>query len=343
MIPVFDGHNDVLSRLWRHGDRDGETFFAEQAKGHIDMPRARRGGFAGGFFAIYVPSRGGGRRIAGQGEEFDAIDAGWALETARAQAAIFDNLVERSGGEFVRVRTVDDIRRARQTGKVAGILHLEGADPISADLSELDEFVLLGLKSLGLVWSRPTIFAHGVPFRFPHSPDTGPGLTPAGEDLVRRCNELRVMVDLSHLNEKGFWDVARTSTAPLVATHSNVHALCPSSRNLTDAQLEAISASKGVVGLNLAVAFLRTDGKEADATALDIAVRHLAYMVDKLGEDGVAIGSDFDGAMIPRQIGDVSGLPVLVEAMRAAGFGEPLVEKICHRNWESLLERTWGR
>ena len=97
-----------------------------------------------------------------------------------------------------------------------------------------------GLRSLGPVWSRPNIFGHGVPFAWPRSPDTGPGLTPAGRDLIKACNKLRVMIDLSHLNEQGFWDVARLSSAPLVATHTCVHAICPSTRNLTDRQLDAI-------------------------------------------------------------------------------------------------------
>src|SRR5205085_1330685 len=127
-----------------------------------------------------------------------------------------------------------------QPGRVAAILHLEGADPLAPDLSDLESWYARGLRSLGLVWSRGNAFAEGVPFRFPASPDTGPGLTAAGRELVRRCNELGILVDVSHLNEAGFWDVAGSSSSPLVATHSNAHALCASTRNLTDAQLDAI-------------------------------------------------------------------------------------------------------
>ncbi len=103
---------------------------------------------------------------------------------------------------------------------------------------------------MALVWSRPTVFASGVPFKFPSTPDTGPGLTEAYRALVRACNRLGIMIDLSHLNEKGFWDVAALSQAPLVATHSNAHAICPSTRNLTDKQLDAIKEFDGMVGLN---------------------------------------------------------------------------------------------
>ena len=151
---------------------------------------------------------------------------------------------------------------------------------------------------MGLVWSRPNAFAHGVPFEFPASPDTGPGLTPAGVELVHACNRLGILVDLSHLNEKGFWDVARTSDAPLVATHSNAHALCASTRNLTDAQLDAIARTGGVVGVNFACGFLCEDGSNDDDTPMSEIVRHVDYLVERMGIDHVAFGSDFDGAKV---------------------------------------------
>ncbi|MEZ5791890.1 MAG: dipeptidase [Nitratireductor sp.] len=354
MISVFDGHNDVLLRLWMAGDLAGESFITGDTgnarKGHLDLARAREGGFGGGFFAIFIPpdksaktSGTANPKSRKQAAEagFPALDHSYALRVASEQAGILLRL--EAAGALKIVRKASDIAAARKEGKLAAIFHMEGADAIGKDLCELDLFHAAGLRSLGPVWSRPTIFAHGVPFRFPSSPDTGPGLTEAGRRLVKRCNELRILIDLSHLNEKGFWDIARLSNAPLVATHSNVHAICPASRNLTDKQLDAIAESKGVVGLNLAVAFLRPDGGHRSDTSLDILVRHLAYMVERLGEEGVAIGSDFDGAMIPREIGDVSGLQKLVEAMLAAGFGKALTTRICHRNWESVLKRTWER
>jgi membrane dipeptidase len=181
-----------------------------------------------------------------------------------------------------------------------------------------------------------------VPFRFPHSPDTGPGLTPAGRDLVRACNRLRIMLDLSHLNEQGFWDVARLSDAPLVATHSNAHALCPTTRNLTDRQLDAINESGGMVGINFAVGFLREDGGNDADTPLETVVRHVDYLVHRVGLDGVGFGSDFNGATIPRAIGDAAGLPRLLAALRDAGYDEAALRKLTHENWLRVLRRTWG-
>jgi membrane dipeptidase len=256
--------------------------------------------------------------------------------------ALLLRIIERSGGRVRLARSVAEIRAAEAAGAHATVLHIEGCEALDPDLRMLDVLHAAGLRSLGPVWSRSNIFGHGVPFRFPSSPDTGDGLTEAGIRLLRRCNALGILVDLSHLNERGFWDVARLSSAPLVASHSNAHALCAVSRNLTDRQLAAIRESGGLVGVNYAVSFLRRDGTRDGATPLDTVVDHMAYLVDKLGEDGVGLGSDFDGARIPDAIGDVAGLPRLVEAMRARQFGEPLIEKICFENWMRVLERTWG-
>jgi membrane dipeptidase len=347
-VPIYDGHNDALLRLWRH-DRSGRSFFERGERGHIDLPRAREGGLAGGIFATFVANENAPRLDEMIDKAGGAIDlpamAGVAQSAALTatigQAAILYRLARESVGALRVCRTVAEIRAAMADGVFAAVLHSEGAEPIGPDLDELEVLYQAGLRSLGLVWSRQTIFGEGVPFRFPASPDTGPGLTERGEALVRACNRLGVMIDLSHLNEKGFWDVARISEAPLVATHSNVHALSPVSRNLTDWQLAAIRETGGVVGLNFAVSFLREDARRNPDTPLEVMVRHLDHMLEKAGPTGVALGSDFDGALVPAGIGDAAGLPNLVAAMRAAGYDDDLIAGICHRNWLSVLDRTW--
>ena len=225
---------------------------------------------------------------------------------------------------------------------LAAVFHIEGAEAIGADLSMLEVLHAAGLRSLGIVWSRPNIFGHGVPFRFPSSPDIGDGLSDAGKALVKECNRLKIQIDLSHLNEKGFRDVAKLSDAPLVATHSNVHAICPHSRNLTEWQLGAIRDSGGMVGLNYATGFLREDGYMNADTSLDVMVRHVDALLAALGEDHVGLGSDFDGAVIPAPIGDVSGLPKLIDAFAARGYGRELIEKIAWKNWAGALEKSIG-
>lgn len=270
----------------------------------------------------------------------EPLDPAYARRSIAAQLAALKSLAARSNGAIRIVTTASEIEQARKDGTFAILLHIEGAEAIGSDLSQLSELYNQGLRSLGPVWSRPNIFGHGVPFAFPSSPDTGPGLTPLGFELIRACNRLGVMIDLSHLNERGFWDVAATTTAPLVATHTCVHALCASARNLTDKQLDAIRDSDGLVGLNLCVNDLRADAHRNADTSLDTVVRHFAYLVDRIGIDRVALGSDFDGAPIPAAIGDASGLPNLIEALRSYGFDDASLHKIGHENWLRVLRLT---
>ncbi|PBB79828.1 MULTISPECIES: dipeptidase [unclassified Mesorhizobium] len=347
LIPVFDGHNDTLLRLYQSNEADVEKLFIEGTPGgHIDMPRANKGGFAGGMFAIFPPPIEKTKRSAVPPAPSDneplppELPRAEAVTSTIGMASILFRL-ERAGALTV-CRSAGDVREAMANGSIAAVFHIEGVEAIDPELAMLDVLHAAGLRSLGIVWSRPNAFGNGVPFRFPSSPDTGPGLTDAGKALVKACNQLRIMIDLSHLNEKGFRDVAALSDAPLVATHSNVHAICGHSRNLTDWQLGAIRETGGMVGLNFATGFLREDGRMNADTSLDIMLRHIESLLQALGEDGVGLGSDFDGAMIPAVIGDVAGLPKLLDALAARGFGRALIEKIAYRNWLRVLERTIG-
>jgi membrane dipeptidase len=222
------------------------------------------------------------------------------------------------------------------------LLHFEGAEPLDPEGYALEAFYAAGVRSVGLTHSRRNRFARGVPIKFPSSPDTGAGLTDEGKELVRQLNRRRVMIDLSHLNEQGFWDVARISDAPLVATHSNAHALSPSPRNLTDKQLDAIRESRGVAGLNFHVGFLREDGGRDAETPISRMVDHIDYMIGRMSIDSVALGSDFDGATMPAQLRDAGGLPKLVDALRGRGYTGDDLRKLLHGNWVRVLHETWG-
>jgi membrane dipeptidase len=235
------------------------------------------------------------------------------------------------------LRLVRDAQELDRDGALAAVLHLEGAEPIGASLDELEILHAAGLRSLGLTWSRPNIFATGVPFAFPGSPDQGPGLTDAGRALVKACDELGILVDCAHLNARGFWDVAELSDRPLIASHCNAHAVCPSPRNLTDEQLRAVGESGGVVGLNFHVGFLRPDGAEDPDTPVDVLVAHAEHIAEVAGIDALALGTDLDGAMMPDALADVSRLPVLFDALRGAGFAEADVEKAAWGNWRRVL------
>lgn len=351
-LPVFDGHNDILYRILMTPEAREAIWLTGEGKGHLDLPRMRQGGFAGGLFAIYVPS---------PAEDSDvkldslmdappyALPLPEALPLASSQAVAMGLAAQlmwmerSSGGAFRLCRSAADIDAARKDGVIAGVMHMEGAEAIDAGCDALHAFHAMGLRSLGPVWSRPTVFGHGVPFAFPATPDTGPGLTEAGKRLVAACNDLRILIDLSHLNAAGFDDVARLSTAPLVATHSNAHAVTPSTRNLTDRQLAMIAESGGMVGLNFATVFLRPDGRNSADMGWEPVLRHLDHLIAHLGEDHVGFGSDFDGATVPEGIGDVAGLPRLIEALRGHGYDEALLRKLAWDNWLAVLRRTWGR
>jgi membrane dipeptidase len=265
-----------------------------------------------------------------------------AQRGALATVARLFRLEAAAGGAARVVRSAAELRRCLDEGVLAMELHLEGAEPIDPEMDALEVFHRVGLRSLGITWSRPNRFGHGVPFAFPSSPDTGPGLTDLGKELVRACNRLRIALDLSHLNERGFWDVAALSEAPLVATHSNAHALCPATRNLTDAQLDAIKESEGIVGVNFHVGFLRPDGRSDPDTPLETIADHVDYLVERLGPDKVAFGSDFDGATMPAALGDAAGLPRLLDTLRARGYDDATLRGIAHGNWLRVLEQTWG-
>lgn len=350
-LPIFDGHNDVLLNLYLPERGGGRSFFERAEHGHIDLPRAREGGLAGGFFAVFIPEEPEKRHPREQdmtrtenGYEMrlaDPIDPGYALRAAMGVMASLFRLEAESAGQVKVVRTASELETCLRDGVLAVALHFEGAEAIDTDLDALDVFYQAGLRSLGPVWSRPNAFACGVPFAYPRSPDTGPGLTDAGRHLVRACNRLGVLVDLAHINERGFWDVADITQAPLVVTHAGVHAICPCTRNLTDKQLDAIGATGGVAGVTYAVSMVRPDGANEGDMPLSVIVDHIAYIADRIGIEHVALGSDFDGARMPDNLKDVAHLPNLVTALRERGFDDAALRKITHENWLRVLRATW--
>ena len=344
---IFDGHNDVLNKRLDLSNAESMRMFVDGADGHIDLPKAAAGGFGGGFFAVYIPSP---MDLDGLVETMEnppyeipnpaPVPFEVAIPSAMQQIALLSEM-DRAGAVRICTSTAD-IADCLDNGPMAAILHFEGAEAIDPDFHALEVFYRAGLRSLGPVWSRNTRFAEGVPFKFPSTPDIGGGLTGEGRALVAACNRMGIMLDLSHINEAGFWDIARLSDAPLVATHSNAHAICPHARNLTDKQLAAIGESGGMVGLNFATAFLREDGAMKADVPVEQMIRHLDHMIEVMGEGCVGLGSDFDGALVPEPVADCAGLPVLQQAMLDHQYGEDLVAKISHGNWLRVLAQTWG-
>ena len=346
---IFDGHNDALLKLYRKNDPAAHHLFLQGDTGHLDLPRIQEAGFGGGMFAIFVPSNVDKdiRYDQMQQSSYDLplpeeIHMLEALPAVLAMAAILSRIEQNSNGRAVICRSAQQIRKCFAENSLAMVMHMEGAEAIDQDFNALEVLYNAGLRSIGPVWSRNTQFGYGVPFRYPSSADTGPGLTDLGKALIKACNGMKILIDLSHMNEKGFWDVANLSDAPLIATHSNAHAICPHARNLSDDQLAAIKESNGMVGVNFATAFIRPDGQMRPDTSINLLLQHVDYLIEKIGVDNVGFGSDFDGAMVPQNIGQVAGLGTLRQRMQQHGYDHETMVKLCHENWINALARTFG-
>ncbi len=351
-MKIFDGHNDVLLELTRYyRGKVKRSFFQNEPDGHLDMKRAIKGKYAGGFFAIFIPqqsviknrdehrSRWNG---AGRDALMDApLDLGYARYRTFEMMAMLLKIERESKGKFQIVKNYDQLMNCFNNDIMSSIIHFEGAEAIDCSLDSLYVFYEAGLRSLGITWSRPNAFGYGVPMKFPASPDTGPGLTPYGKNLVKVCNELGIIIDLAHMNQKGFFDVANLSDSPLIYSHTGVHSICPSSRNITDDQIKIIANSNGVIGINFYVGDLRDDGKLDSNTSIYQLVKHIDYIINLVGDDHVALGSDFEGAIISNEIKDVAGLQKIVTIMESKGYSKNTIEKICHKNWFRIIKNSW--
>lgn len=358
MIPVIDGHNDTLLAAHRD-DREGGGFLGETSdadeadhtdpQGHLDLERAREGGLAAGIFAAFVPderedSDDSDAPEEGDSDEFDPypprIDHDYAKRESFEMLARLHRWAAESDAFRVVGDTADlDVCLAGEA--VGAIPHLEGAEAVAPNLSNLNLWYAAGVRSIGLTWSRSNAFGHGVPFTHNSTPDTGPGLTDEGVALVEACEERGVLVDLAHLTEAGFWDVSETTDRPLVVSHAGAHSLSPAARNLTDEQLDAVADSGGLVGLTFAKPHLREDGDRDAETPLSTLLDHLTYLLDRMGPAHVALGSDFDGASIPDAVGDVTGLQSVLDGLADRGVDRPTREAVAHENWHRVLDAWW--
>jgi membrane dipeptidase len=349
--PVFDGHNDTITRLREIGG----SFFEENEAFHVNLPLAQQGHMIGGFFAIWIPSPEEPPISADNDDDhvpdmYNTVESrppmmstAYAQNYALASLGRLYQLERASNGRVRIVRTAADLEKSIADGVFAVEIHIEGAEPFDADLDSLDAFYAAGLRSIGPVWSRANLFGDGVPFAFPGSPDSGPGLTDAGKRLVQRSNELGIMLDVAHLNEKGFWDLAGITRHPIVGTHNGAWAISPSPRNLTDRQLDAIKDSEGLVGINFHVGFLNPLGNEATAenTSMTHIADHLDYIANRIGIDKVALGSDFDGARMPGDLGNAGGLPKLMAELKRRGYDDEALAQIGYKNWLRIFRATW--
>ena len=342
---IFDGHNDLLTRLWlSSADDPVHDFIYGTLPGHLDLKRCRRARWMGGLFSIFLPpyayvkNNHPDKLFSPSNSDFTAQEI---VDICCAQLELAQQLQARSDGQIQICTSVAQIKACQQNQQLAIVLHLEGAEFLAIEPDLLNVFYEAGLRSIGPLWNRKSLFGDGLNASFPHSPDTGSGLTREGKELILACRDKHMLIDVSHMNERAFWDTLEIVDQPIVATHSNAHALCAQARNLTDRQLAAIKQNGGLVGVNFDVAFLRADGQRDTQTSLDVIVDHLAYLIDHLGEDHVGFGSDFDGCLLPDELSDISQISKLIERMQQRHFSDALIEKITSKNWFRVLDEIW--
>jgi membrane dipeptidase len=283
--------------------------------GHVDVPRLVEGGIGAQFFGLVslpVAHRGNGRVID---EQIDLLDA----EVARGT------------GLFRKVRSAEELESAERDGATAALLGIEGAHALEGNLDRIDHYARRGVRYLGLLHFSANEAGFPAYGRGRRDAD---GLSRWGKELVRRCEAASVIVDLAHLNRRGFLDACQMATRPPIVSHTGVTRAYDHWRNIDDDQLRAVADKGGVVGIIFCPAFL-------GGTSLDDVVRHLRHTIDVAGEDAVALGSDWDGFIVPTpDLRDASRLPLLTDALLAAGFREATVAKVLRQNALRVLRDT---
>ncbi len=315
---VFDGHCDTIQAM-ATGQRN---FRQRNQEGQVDLPRLREGGITCQIFALAVIDPGK-RTTNAAGKMLRLFDA-------------FYREIERGDG-FSLATSAQDIRTVKARGEVCAFLSIEGGEAIQGELELLRMYYRLGVRAMGLTWNHPNEIANGVDEE--HSPQ---GLTPFGFDVVKEMNRLGMIIDVSHLNEASFWNVAETSSAPFIASHSNAHALCPHRRNLKDDQLLALAKSGGVAGVVFVPPFMDPKGK----ASLERLIDHMDHIVGLCGVEHVGLGSDFDGFTAGPESGEVipdaSAFPRLTEGMLARGYKDEEVKAILGANFLRVVEQVVG-
>jgi len=344
---VLDTHIDVTPKLqtsWKFSD--------EHKEGHIDLPRMKKGGLNGLFFSIYMSGT-----ITGPKAVNDAIE----------RIAAVHKLAEDMPDQVALCVTADEVRKAHKQGKIAALLGMEGGHMINNSLAVLRMYAELGVRYLTLTHSVNTDWADSSGDQPKHN-----GLTDFGKDVVRELNRLGVMVDISHVADKTFWDALEISKAPMIASHSSCRAISGHARNMTDPMIKALAAKGGVIQINYLDQFIDNDlylysqksqslmrelqqkypGREnADKRREEVAkqfgpapkasweriVDHVDHAVKLVGVEHVGLGSDFDGGSMPQGMEDCTQLPKITEALMRKGYSAADMRKILGENTLRVL------
>ena len=320
-MKYIDLHCDTLSQALIRQKND----IYELPETMIDIKRLTEGGVLAQFFAIFMPPVGAekmlGRPLPGDDEYIQLL------------CEILDNSIRTHSEVIAKAGNAKDMEENRKVGKISAFLTLEDGRSLDGSIAKLEYYARLGIRLISLTWNAPNCIG------FPNSRDSRlmeNGLTPFGKEAVERMEELGLIVDVSHLSDGGFQDVAEVCKGPFVASHSNCRELCPHPRNLTDDMIRTLAEHGGVAGLNFGPEFLNGDTAKGESR-LEEMTAHIRHMIVWGGEDCVAIGTDFDGIKGAFEIKSPKEMPILFQHLEKAGFTKSQIEKLAFRNAERVI------
>jgi membrane dipeptidase len=313
---VVDTHCDTLMKITgKTGGPPARRLGERSEKGHIDLPRLIEGGVDCQTFAVYT-----GMRINQPGATLAALQM---IDTFYNECCANEKITP--------VRSHDEIIAAEKAGKVAALLAIEGAEPLQGDLGALRVFHRLGVRMLSLTWNWRTPFADGV-----DAERSGGKLTDLGVKAVREMERLGIVLDVSHISDSCYWDIADLKKGPFIASHSNCRDLCDHLRNLTDEMIETLADHDGVMGMNFAPAFV-----DKDRATVQRLVDHIDHIVDLVGPDHVGLGSDFDGiSSTPIGLEDATQMPNITRELVKREYPEDDIVKILGGNHLRVFKGT---
>lgn len=316
-MQYIDMHCDTLAEALV---RKSET--AEKLEGTmVDVQRLCEGGAMAQFFAMFLPQRN-------QPDWFGLAEMPTPEQLMQQMYRIYQNTLEKCKDVMAPATNSRELENNWKNGRISAFLTIENGFLVRGDLDNLEKIYDMGVRLLTLTWNDANCFGQC------HSEkreEMQQGLTDFGKEAVEYMNTLGMLVDVSHLSDGGFYDVAAVSRKPFVASHSNCRALAPATRNLTDDMIRILAEKGGVAGINFAPEFLDADDKNP-VSRIDAMCEHIMHFIDKGGVECVGIGTDFDGIGGRLEIEDCTGMPRLFEALHQRGLSDDTIEKIAYRN-----------
>jgi membrane dipeptidase len=310
MITV-DAHCDTITKLM---EVDGNLL---SNSCHIDIERTKKMGSHVQFFAAFISP---------------SYCQAYAMKRAVQIIDRFYSEISKYNNDITLCCNYKGIIDAANSDKIAAVLSIEGGDALQGDLSSLRMFYKLGVRSICLTWNYRNEIADGV-----LDGSSGGGLTPFGKKVIEEMNSLGMLIDLSHLSEKGFWDVMEFTKSPVIVSHSNAKSICGHVRNLTDDQIKAVCKNGGVIGINFYPSFLNESGK---ATVNDI-IKHIEHMVALVGYENTGLGADFDGVeCLPDGIEGIQDIGKILNELLKLNYLQEYVDKIAGENFLRVIEKV---